>query len=48
MIVPEKPHVDLNEPPPILRTWGRLYTFVLCYLAALILAFWFFTRHYRP
>ncbi len=33
-----------DDPPPILRTWRRLYTAVLFYLALLILAFYIFTR----
>ena len=38
----------LDEPPPVLRTWPRVYRFVLGYLAALIALLWWFTRHYRP
>jgi hypothetical protein len=37
-----------DEPPPILGTWKNLYRFVLIYLAALIVLFWLFTRHYAP
>ena len=37
-----------DEPPPILRTWPRVYTFVLCFLAALIVAFHAFTVHFAP
>jgi hypothetical protein len=37
-----------DENPPVLGTWRNLYTFVLVYLAAVILLFWFFTRHYAP
>ncbi len=33
-----------DEPPPILRSWRRLYTLVLAYLAALIALFFLFTR----
>ena len=36
----------LDEPPPFLRTWPRVYTMVLLYLAAVIFLFWLFTRHY--
>jgi hypothetical protein len=37
-----------DEPPPILGTWPRVYAFVLVYLAALIVAFYAFTRYYAP
>ena len=33
-----------EEPPPILGTWRRLYTFVAVYLIALILLFYLFER----
>ena len=33
-----------DEPPPFLGTWGRVYAFVLCYLGAVIFAFWVFER----
>ena len=36
----------LDEPPPFLGTWGRVYRFVLVYLAAIIFLFWLFTKHY--
>jgi hypothetical protein len=42
----EKPILD--EPPPVLGTWSRVYIFVLCYLAAVIAAFYWFTVHYAP
>lgn len=34
----------VDEPPPILGTWKRIYTAVLLYLALLITAFYLFTR----
>jgi len=34
----------LEEPPPFLGTWGRVYTAVVLYLIALITLFWFFGR----
>jgi len=40
--VPARPAVD--DPPPLLGTWPRVYTFVLVYLAAVIFAFWLFSR----
>jgi hypothetical protein len=44
--LPEK--VVLDEPPPFLRTWGRVYGFVLAFLAAVIFLAWLFTKHYAP
>jgi hypothetical protein len=38
----------LDEPPPFLGTWPRVYGFVLVFLAAVIFLFWLFTRHYAP
>jgi hypothetical protein len=35
-----------DDPPPILGTWKRLYTFVLCWLAVVILLFYAFTRFF--
>jgi hypothetical protein len=37
-----------DEPPPIMRTWPRLYRFVLVYIACVIGAFYWFTRAYAP
>ena len=37
-----------DEPPPFLGTWGRVYAFVLCYLAAVIAGFYLFTVHFAP
>jgi hypothetical protein len=35
-----KPVID--EPPPFLGSWGRVYVAVICYLAIVIaLAYWF-------
>ncbi len=42
----EKPVID--EPPPFLGTWPRVYIMVVCYLAVLITVFYFFTRSYAP
>ncbi len=36
----------IDEPPPVLRTWPRVYVFVLCYLALLIFSFYLFTVHF--
>jgi hypothetical protein len=36
-----------DEPPPILGTWPRVYIFVLIYLAAVILTFYWFTVHFN-
>jgi hypothetical protein len=40
--------VILDEPPPFWGTWGRVYRFVLIYLAAIIFLVWLFTKHYAP
>jgi len=36
-----------DGPPPFLRTWKRVYVGILIYLAAVIFAFYLFTRAYR-
>jgi hypothetical protein len=38
----------IDEPPPFLGTWRRVYIFVLCYLVCLIGAFRYFTLHFAP
>jgi hypothetical protein len=38
----------LDEPPPFLGTWTRVYRFVLICLAVVIFLAWLFTRHYAP
>jgi hypothetical protein len=38
----------IDEPPPILDTWPRVYVFVLVYLAVVIFAFYLFTVHFAP
>jgi len=40
-------HIDDDEPPPLLRTWPRLYALVVCYLACLIVLFYVFSRLYN-
>jgi len=42
----EKPILD--EPPPALGTWARVYTAVLAYLAAVIVIFYLLTRRLGP
>jgi hypothetical protein len=42
----EKPVVD--EPPPVLGTWPRVYAFVVGYLAVLIALFYLFTKLFEP
>jgi hypothetical protein len=41
-------HDDGEQPPPFLKTWKRVYTFVVCYLILLIALFAWFTRSYAP
>jgi hypothetical protein len=42
----EKPILD--EPPPALGTWPRVYTAVLIYLVVVIVAFYLITRRLAP
>lgn len=37
----------IDEPPPFLRTWGRVYAGVLGYLAALIALLYVLTQHFK-
>jgi hypothetical protein len=37
-----------DEPPPFLGEWPRVYAVVLVYVAGVIIAFYFFTRAFRP
>jgi hypothetical protein len=36
-----------DGPPPFLGTWKRVYIIILIYLAAVIFAFYLFTRAYE-
>jgi hypothetical protein len=38
----------IDEPPPVLGTWPRVYVFVLCYLAVVIGLFAIFTAYFKP
>ena len=38
----------VDEPPPFLGTWGRVYVGVLLYLLGLIALFWAFGSAYTP
>ncbi len=40
--------VVIDEPPPFLGTWRRVYIFVLCYLALVIGALYIFSRANAP
>jgi hypothetical protein len=42
------PKVTIDEPPPFLGTWRRVYVFILCYLVLLIAGFYIFSRAYAP
>lgn len=37
----------IDEPPPFLGTWKRVYIAVLLYLVALIVLFYWFTRTFN-
>jgi hypothetical protein len=49
-VINEQDHEQhvIDEAPPVLRTWPRVYLFVLAYLAVLIFLFWAFTRYFAP
>ncbi len=36
----------IDEPPPVLGAWPRVYVFVLCWLAVVISLFYLFTRSF--
>ena len=42
--MPPDPREIPDEPPPFLGSWGRVYTAVIAYLAALISLCYVFTR----
>jgi hypothetical protein len=42
----QRPVVD--EPPPFLGKWERVYTVVIIYLACVITLFYWFTKSYTP
>jgi len=42
------PHSALEEPPPLLGAWRRLYLAVIGWLALLILLFYSFARRFAP
>lgn len=44
----ERPKEVIDEPPPFLGTWPRVYVFVLCWLVLVILLFYTFTRMFAP
>ena len=37
----------IDDPPPVMGTWRRLYVVVVVYLAALIGLFYWFTREFN-
>ena len=42
------PEEIVDEPPPVLGRWSRVYAVILCELAVVILAFYLFTVHFAP
>ena len=38
----------LDEPPPFLGTWRRVYTVVVIYLACVISIFYWFNQSFAP
>ncbi len=46
---PEKPDDEIiDDPPPFLGTWGRVYAAVIIYLAVLITCFYIFKIVFTP
>ncbi len=39
---------SVEEPPPFLGSWSRVYLFVLCYLSVLIGGFYLFSKALAP
>jgi hypothetical protein len=46
---PRRPprHIEPDEPPPFLGSWGRLYAAVAVYLVVVIVLFDLFTRAFN-
>jgi hypothetical protein len=38
----------IDEPPPFLERWPRVYIFVICWLAVVITLFYVFSRAFLP
>jgi hypothetical protein len=38
----------IEGPPPFLGSWRNVYIFVVCYLAAIIIGFYVFSRAFAP
>ncbi|MCS6951225.1 MAG: hypothetical protein RMK57_11115 [Bryobacterales bacterium] len=43
-----RPEVSIDEPPPVLGTWPRLYLAVAGWLAFQIVVFYLFARTFTP
>lgn len=39
--------MSVQDPPPVGKTWRRLYTYVLLFLAAQIVVFYAFTKAFE-
>ena len=44
----ERERKVVDEPPPLLGSWPKVYRFVILYLAVVIALFYWFTAAYRP
>ena len=44
----ERERQVVDEPPPVLGSWPKVYRFVILYLAVVIALFYWFTAAYRP
>jgi len=40
--------MNTEEPPPILKSWRRLYAAVIGWLVFLIILFYLFTKRFTP
>lgn len=45
---PQQPNTveELDEKPPVFRSWSRMYAFVLILHAVIITLFYLFTKYY--
>jgi hypothetical protein len=46
--VTEPERTVIDEPPPFLGSWQRVYAFVVIYLACIIGLFYWFTKSFGP
>jgi hypothetical protein len=44
----ERPKEVIDEPPPFLGRWPRVYILVICWLAVVLSLFYVFSRAFLP